>query len=64
MKNQLVLFAHEKQKVTSSVLHSIAPDEAEIPTLILRRGVPANQRLRRLGDVSVNTEDLRAHSEI
>lgn len=51
MKKQLVLFAHENQKITSYVLHPIATDEAEIPTLILRRSMPVNHRLRRIGDI-------------
>ena len=57
MKKQLVLFAHENQKIRSHVLHAIATDEAEIPTLLLRRGVAVNYRLRRINSISVNNED-------
>lgn len=51
MKKQLVLFAHENKNTTSYVLHPIATDEVEIPTLILRRSMPVNDRLRRIGDI-------------
>lgn len=38
-------------------MHAIATDEAEIPTLLLRRGMAVNYRLRRINSISVNNED-------
>lgn len=56
MKKQMVLFAIENLKITSSVLHSIATDKAETLILTLTKAMPVKHRLGGVNDILVNVE--------